>query len=45
MGHDLDHPGVNNAFQMNALTNLALAYNDMSPLENHHCGTTHYFLS
>ncbi|XP_064642290.1 high affinity cGMP-specific 3',5'-cyclic phosphodiesterase 9A-like isoform X1 [Lineus longissimus] len=35
--HDLDHPGYNNAYQINARTELALMYNDISPLENHHC--------
>ncbi|XP_071839835.1 high affinity cGMP-specific 3',5'-cyclic phosphodiesterase 9A-like isoform X2 [Apostichopus japonicus] len=35
--HDLDHPGYNNAYQVNARTELALRYNDISPLENHHC--------
>ncbi|XP_030843217.1 high affinity cGMP-specific 3',5'-cyclic phosphodiesterase 9A, partial [Strongylocentrotus purpuratus] len=35
--HDLDHPGYNNAYQVNAGTELALRYNDISPLENHHC--------
>ncbi|ESO83623.1 hypothetical protein LOTGIDRAFT_132989, partial [Lottia gigantea] len=35
--HDLDHPGYNNAYQINARTDLALRYNDISPLENHHC--------
>lgn len=34
--HDLDHPGYNNAYQINAGTDLALRYNDISPLENHH---------
>lgn len=34
--HDLDHPGYNNAYQINARTELALRYNDISPLENHH---------
>ena len=38
IGHDLDHPGMNNAYQMNALTTLAITYNDSSPLENHHSG-------
>jgi hypothetical protein len=38
IGHDMDHPGLNNAYQINALTELAVAYNDSSPLENHHCG-------
>uniref|UniRef100_A0A3P9GYU0 Phosphodiesterase n=1 Tax=Oryzias latipes TaxID=8090 RepID=A0A3P9GYU0_ORYLA len=35
--HDLDHTGYNNAYQINARTDLALRYNDISPLENHHC--------
>ncbi|XP_069491754.1 high affinity cGMP-specific 3',5'-cyclic phosphodiesterase 9A [Ambystoma mexicanum] len=35
--HDLDHPGYNNAYQINARTELAVRYNDISPLENHHC--------
>lgn len=35
--HDLDHPGFNNIYQINAQTELALRYNDISPLENHHC--------
>ncbi|XP_075950970.1 high affinity cGMP-specific 3',5'-cyclic phosphodiesterase 9A-like [Anarhichas minor] len=35
--HDLDHPGYNNVYQINAQTDLALRYNDISPLENHHC--------
>ncbi|GAA55659.1 high affinity cGMP-specific 3' 5'-cyclic phosphodiesterase 9A, partial [Clonorchis sinensis] len=34
--HDLDHPGFNNAYQINASTVLAIRYNDQSPLENHH---------
>jgi len=35
--HDLDHPGFNNTYQINARTELANRYNDISPLENHHC--------
>lgn len=34
--HDLDHPGTNNAFQVNSRSDLALRYNDISVLENHH---------
>jgi CheY-like chemotaxis protein/HPt (histidine-containing phosphotransfer) domain-containing protein len=34
--HDLDHPGLNNNFQINARTSLAILYNDISVLENHH---------
>ncbi|KAJ3107976.1 High affinity cAMP-specific and IBMX-insensitive 3',5'-cyclic phosphodiesterase 9A [Phlyctochytrium planicorne] len=36
IGHDLDHPGYNNAYQINASTDLSIVYNDISPLENHH---------
>ena len=36
MGHDLGHPGYNNNFQVNAYTDLALTYNDVSCLENFH---------
>lgn len=35
--HDLEHPGTNNVYQVNAGTPLALRYNDISVLENHHC--------
>ena len=38
--HDVGHPGVNNAYQVNAKTNLALVYNDISPLENMHMAKT-----
>lgn len=34
---DTDHPGYNNAYQINAKTDLAIIYNDQAPLENHHC--------
>jgi hypothetical protein len=35
--HDLEHPGTNNLYQINAETLLAIRYNDISVLENHHC--------
>jgi len=35
--HDSDHRGFNNAFEMMTRSELALRYNDYSPLENHHC--------
>ena len=35
--HDLEHPGTNNMYQINAGTPLAIRYNDISVLENHHC--------
>ncbi|XP_068165275.1 high affinity cGMP-specific 3',5'-cyclic phosphodiesterase 9A-like isoform X2 [Antennarius striatus] len=43
--HDLDHTGYNNAYQINAMTDLALRYNNQSPLENHHCTMTFGILS
>ncbi|XP_031574522.1 high affinity cGMP-specific 3',5'-cyclic phosphodiesterase 9A-like [Actinia tenebrosa] len=43
--HDLDHPGYNNAYQINARTELALRYNDLSPLENHHCAVAFDIMS
>lgn len=35
--HDLEHPGVNNAFLVTSRSHLAVLYNDRSVLENHHC--------
>ncbi|XP_055340822.1 high affinity cGMP-specific 3',5'-cyclic phosphodiesterase 9A-like isoform X2 [Paramacrobiotus metropolitanus] len=43
--HDLDHPGYNNAYQINARTELAIRYNDQSPLENHHAAVCFQILS
>jgi len=34
--HDLDHPGLNNSYQVNSGTKLALRFNDASTLENMH---------
>ena len=39
MCHDLEHPGTTNAFQVNTCSDLALRYNDISVLENHHAAT------
>jgi len=35
--HDIGHRGRNNAFEVMTRSELALRYNDSSPLENHHC--------
>jgi cAMP-specific phosphodiesterase 4 len=37
VAHDLGHPGVNNGFLSEVGHDLALQYNDKSPLENMHC--------
>ena len=37
--HDVDHPGKTNLFEINSGSALALLYNDLSVLENHHCST------
>ncbi|KAL0490265.1 calcium/calmodulin-dependent cyclic nucleotide phosphodiesterase [Acrasis kona] len=37
MIHDYDHPGLNNAFQINTQSYLATLYNDRAVLESHHC--------
>lgn len=34
--HDLDHPGLSNAYQNKAHTDLSIKFNQESPLENHH---------
>ena len=45
LSHDLDHDGYNNAFQINARTQLALIYNDYSPLEMYHCAVGFHILN
>ena len=45
ISHDLDHDGYNNAYQINASTNLALIYNDQSPLEMYHCAVAFHILN
>jgi hypothetical protein len=40
LGHDADHPGNDNQFEVDSNSTLALCYNDISVLENHHAATT-----
>mmetsp|Transcript_2079 Transcript_2079/g.2515 ORF Transcript_2079/g.2515 Transcript_2079/m.2515 type:complete len:691 (-) Transcript_2079:155-2227(-) len=40
LGHDIGHPGRNNAFFVNTYDELALVYNDISVLESFHCSVT-----
>jgi cAMP-specific phosphodiesterase 4 len=45
LAHDMDHPGVSNAFLINARDSLALAYNDASVLENRHVACLYKLIS
>merc|ERR1719199_1150772 len=38
--YDVDHRGRNAGFEIVTRSELALRYNDNSPLENHHCAKT-----
>ncbi|CAM9664543.1 unnamed protein product, partial [Ectocarpus sp. 13 AM-2016] len=39
--HDIDHPGNNNAYEVNSLSPLALQHGDSSVLERHHVFVTY----
>lgn len=42
--HDVGHPGLNNVFLVEASYELAVLYNDKSPLENMHCARLFEFV-
>jgi len=44
MAHDIGHPGVNNVFLTEIGHELAVQYNDRSPLENMHCAKLYSIL-
>ncbi|ORX56099.1 HD-domain/PDEase-like protein [Piromyces finnis] len=35
--HDIDHPGINNSYEIKHSEPLSVIYNNKSVLENHHC--------
>lgn len=37
--HDFEHPGFNNPYLVATQHELAIRYNDKSPLENHHASS------
>jgi hypothetical protein len=45
IGHDLGHPGVNNEYLVETGHELAVKYNDRSPLEMMHCSTLFQILA
>lgn len=40
IGHDVGHRGANNSFETSTMSDLALRYNDIQVLENHHASVT-----
>jgi len=43
--HDFEHPGFNNAFQVNTRSEFAIRYNDKAVLENHHVSASFKLMS
>jgi len=37
IAHDIDHPGINNSYEIKYSEPLSIIYNNKSVLENHHC--------
>ena len=44
LGHDMNHPGVTNAFLATTRDALAITYNDAAVLENMHCASLYQLL-
>jgi hypothetical protein len=44
MGHDIDHPGVNNDYLTKTSDPIAILYNDHSVLENAHCASLFFLM-
>jgi hypothetical protein len=42
--HDVDHPGNNNVFETKTKSKLAILYNDLAVLENHHIATFFFMI-
>ena len=42
--HDMDHPGNNNMLEIKSRSKLAILYNDVSVLENHHAASLFFLL-
>lgn len=38
--HDHEHPGFNNVYLIETKNEIAIKYNDVSVLENHHVAST-----
>ena len=45
MGHDLNHPGMNNMYLCKTKDDLAILYNDVSVLENMHISLLYQIIS
>lgn len=43
--HDLDHPGTNNAYQTNVLSDFSLLYSDRAVLENYHLSRAFHIMT
>jgi hypothetical protein len=44
LGHDIEHTGRTNAFEVSSASKLAIRYHDVSVLEQHHAAKTFLIL-